>query len=179
MDNEKPKSEELAVFWAQTQPAIAGFIYSLVSNFQDADDILQNVAVITVEKFSEFDRSKSFIAWANGIAKYLILKYYSQRRKTQIALDEQAIQAIAEVYEKEFSRIEHQKEQQRTALQKCLGLLKGKWKTILEMHYLRELSTSRIAQQLGMTQSNVFVSLHRARVSLRDCVNKQLQGGGL
>ncbi len=173
MDRET-KNKELAVFWAHSQPAIAAFIHSLVPNFQDADDILQNVAVITVEKFEEFDRNRSFSAWAIGISKNLVLKYYSKKGKKRVILDTEAIQRIAQVYEQESRSIHDQKDSLEKALKKCLTRLEGKWKKIVDMHYMDEFSPSRIAQQLSMTRNNVFVSLHRLRLALKKCVKREI-----
>ncbi|MBN1766310.1 MAG: sigma-70 family RNA polymerase sigma factor [Sedimentisphaerales bacterium] len=172
MDQEKNK--ELTVFWAQSQPTIASFIHSLVPNFQDADDILQNVAIITVEKFEQFDRNLSFTAWANGIARNLILKYYSQKGKKLVILDAETINKVAQVYEQESRSIHDQKESMQKALKKCLMQLKNKWKKIVDMHYIEEFSPVRIAQQLSMTRNNVFVSLHRIRLALKKCVEREL-----
>lgn len=175
MESDKIKSEELAVFWAQHQPAIAGFICSLVPNFQDADDILQNVAVVTVEKFDEYDHSKPFVGWAIGIARNLILKYYSEKKKDRITLDSDAIESISRIYEAEMHTFSSHKTMIESAMERCLEQLKGRWRILVEMYYLRELSTARIAQQLGMTPSNVLTSLHRVRAALRDCVADRLK----
>jgi len=176
MDREA-KNKELAVFWAQSQPTIAAFIHSLVPNFQDADDILQSVAVITVEKFEQFDRNRSFSAWANGISKKLILKYYSDKGKKRAILGIDSIEKIAQVYEQESRSIHDHKDALEKALKKCLMQLKGKWKKIMDMHYMDEFSPTRIAQQLSMTRNNVFVSLHRIRLSLKDCVKREIHEG--
>ena len=71
MDGEV-KNKELAVFWPQSQPCIVAFIHSLVPNFQDADDILQNVTSGEL-KIDEFPRTSGVIwgyifsgAWHNG-----------------------------------------------------------------------------------------------------------------
>ena len=172
MDNENNK--ELAKFWAQSQPQIANYINAQVSSFQDADDIMQNVAVITVDKFDTFDRSGSFTAWAIGIARNLILMYYAEKRKNRLMLDSDAINIIAEVYEAESQSIAEHKKRVSGHLKSCLTMLKNKWKKIVEMHYYYELSPNRIAQQLGMTRNNVFVSLHRTRLALKKCVEKKL-----
>jgi RNA polymerase sigma-70 factor (ECF subfamily) len=174
MDREA-NNKELAVFWAQSQPTIATFIHSLVPNYRDADDILQNVAVITVEQFEQFDRNRSFSAWANGIAKNLILKYYKQKGSKQVVLDPEVIQKIAQVYEEESQSIHDQREFMEKALKKCLMGLKGKWKKIVDMHYMDEFGPARIAQQLSMTRNNVFVLLHRIRLALKKCVERELQ----
>lgn len=174
---EKSVSEELAVYWAQHQPVIAGYINSLIPNFQDADDVLQNVAMVTVKKFDDYDRDKPFVSWAIGIARNMVLKYYSEKKRNQQMLDHRAIQAVSHLYEREFKSITHHHEMTKNALDRCLRQLKGRWKKMLEMYYLRELSPVRIAQQLGITKNNVFVSLHRVRSVLRECVNDQIQQG--
>lgn len=175
MGVERSNSDQLAVYWAQHQPVIAGYINSLVSNFQDADDILQNVAVVTVKNFAQYDPEKSFAAWAIGIARNLVLKYYAEKKKDRQVLHQQAILAISQAYENDFKTICGRNESMKTALDRCLKQVKGRWRKVLEMYYLRELSAMRIAQQLGITKSNVCVSLHRVRLALRECVENQLQ----
>lgn len=172
--NGDKNNKELAVFWAQSQPTIAAFIHSLVPNFQDADDILQNVAIITVEKFDEFDRNRSFSAWCTGIAKNLILKYYSKKGGKQPILDIEAVKRVAQVYEEDPQSIHDHVESMEKALRKCLKRLKGKIKKIVEMHYTDELKPARIAQLLSLTPNNVAVSLHRVRLSLKACVKREL-----
>lgn len=173
MDREA-KNKELAVFWAQSQPTIAAFIHSLVPNFQDADDILQNVAVITVEKFEKFDKNRSFSAWCTGIAKNLILRYYSKKGGNQPILSIEAVKNVAQVYEQDPQSIHDQIESLKKALKNCLMRLKGKAKKIVEMHYMDELSPARIAQLLSLTPNNVSVLLHRVRLSLKSCVAREL-----
>lgn len=176
MTEEMSKSEELAVFWTQSQRSVSAYIASLVPNFQDADDILQNVAVITVKKFDLFDRERSFVSWVVGIARNEILKYYTDRSKNKIVPDIEAIKQIAGIYEADLLSNDSYERDMKVALASCIERLRGKWKRILELYYLREQSSSRIAQQLAMTRSNVFVSLHRIRFALKECVTKELNG---
>lgn len=175
MDERMSQSEELAVFWTQSQRSVCAFITSLVPNFQDADDILQNVAVITVKKFDRFDRNRSFVSWAIGIARNEILKYYTEKSKHQVVPDMEAIQRIADIYESEQPANDQYDRMMKMALASCMERLRGKWKRILELYYLREQSSARIAQQLAMTRSNVFTSLHRIRFALKECVTKELK----
>lgn len=175
MNQENKNTAEIAVFWAQSQPAIAAFIYSLVPVPQDADDILQDVAVITVDKFEEYDRNKSFTAWAIGIAKNMVLRHYSKKSSKRSILDQEAIEKVAHVYEADLKSIHDMKSSMEAALNKCLTLLKGRRKQIFEMHYLYEFTPARIAQHLSITRNNVYRLLHRLRLSLKDCVNQRVQ----
>ncbi len=171
------KQEQLTVQWAQSQPLIAAFISSLVPDFHDADDILQNVAMVTVRKYDQYDPQRSFVAWAIGIAKNEILKHQSKQGKRPLVLDIDAIDSVTQVYAKENSTLHDTRIDLKNAISTCMSRLKGKWQQVMEMHYLREQSPARIAQQLGMTRNNVFVTLHRIRIALRDCVNRRLGEG--
>jgi RNA polymerase sigma-70 factor (ECF subfamily) len=173
MEQPRTRSEELAAHWAKSQPLIAVFVASIVTNVHDADDILQNVALVTARKFDQYDRNRSFVAWAIGIARNEILKYYEDRRTTIISVE--AIEQIAQVCDSETLRGLDTTTDRMQALRLCMERLKTRWRTVLEMHYLRELSPARIAQQLDMSQANVFVILHRVRVALRECVEQRLR----
>lgn len=174
MNDPMSKSEELAVFWTQSQRSVTTYIASLVPNFQDADDILQNVAVITVKKFDTFDKTRSFTSWMMGIARNEILKYYTERGRKHNIPDVEAIRQIAEIYESERTSNEKYEKDAKLALEYCIERLQGKWKHILELFYLREQDSARIAQQLAMTRNNVFVLLHRIRFALKECVTKEI-----
>ena len=67
-------SEQLARLWTEAQPIVAAFILSAIPDFHQAEDVLQQVAVILVREFEEFDTSRPFLPWALGIARNLALK---------------------------------------------------------------------------------------------------------
>ena len=177
MEEPRTQPEELAAHWAKSQPLIAVFISSVVTHVHDVDDILQNVALVTARKFDQYDKNRSFAAWAIGIARNEIYKYYKDRRTTILHTD--AIEQIAGIVESETVPGPDQTADRMRALRSCMERLKARWRTVLEMHYLRELSPARIAQQLDMSQANVFVILHRVRVALRQCVEQRLRQEGL
>ena len=169
-DSIKKTNEEIAAYWTRAQPAVASFISLMVPNFQDAADILQEVAVVVVKKSDQYNSEYPFVAWTIGIAKNEVLMHRRKYSKGRLILDTEAIQRISEVYEKESAKFNDM----RKALDVCIKKLQGRGNQILEMRYLSELSISRIAQKLGMTHSSVYTSLHRIRLALRECINKQM-----
>ena len=42
------------------------------------------------------------------------------------------------------------------------------------MKYLKEKDSALICQELGITATNYWQQLHRAKLKLRDCITKQL-----
>lgn len=175
MDEPQPPSEEWTQLWVQAQPVVAAFIASMVPEVNDADDILQGVALTAIRQFEVFDKNRSFIAWVIGIAKNEIHTHHRKKGKQAVSMDIQTMEHIAKIYKSEASDIYDLRNDLNKALAVCINKLKGKWRTILELHYLRELTAARIAQHLGMSKNNVLVTLSRIRGALRDCVNRQLQ----
>jgi RNA polymerase sigma-70 factor (ECF subfamily) len=169
-DLDKRISEEIAVLWTNAQPAIAAFVSSIVPNFQDADDIIQQVAVAIIKNYGKYDKDRSFVAWGIGIAKNQVLMYRRKNSKGKLIFSEISIQAISEVYEQESHRLDDIKH----ALSICIKKLKGRAKRLLEMRYVSEQSIPRIAQRLGMNPGAVYTSFHRIRLALRDCINQQI-----
>jgi RNA polymerase sigma-70 factor (ECF subfamily) len=174
-NSDKQRAEEIAVLWTNAQPVVVAYVSSIVRKFQDTDDILQQVAVAVIKNYEKYDKKCSFVAWAIGIAKNEILMYRRNNSKGMLILDAKAIERVSEVYEKESAKFDDTRE----ALDICIKKLRGRWKQILEMRYLSELNITRIAQKLGMTHSAVYTNLHRIRLALRECVDRQISSGEL
>ena len=173
-DNQKNKAmKDLAVHWTKAQPAVASFIYALIPNFHDAEDILQRVAVILVEKYDQYDPQRRFLDWALGIARYEILKYQRRYARDRRIFQQQAtIEVISEVY----AHADVQFNAMHQALGKCVTQLKDRDRRLLEMWYVREEGPDKIMQYLGVARKTVYVLLHRLRRVLRDCVERRIEG---
>jgi|SRR5688572_11777929 len=65
------QQEQFTRLWTEAQPLIAGYINSFEPEFDRAEDLLQDVAVILLRKFPEYDPQRPFVAWAIGIARDL------------------------------------------------------------------------------------------------------------
>jgi len=57
-----------------------------------------------------------------------------------------------------------------TALQACLGKLPGRVSTVFLMREMDDEPSSVICETLGVSASNLWVMLHRARMALRQCL---------
>lgn len=165
---------ELARLWVQSQSVISAYITANVIDLHHAEDIVQEVAQIVAEKFSEFDRSRSFVSWALGIARNRVLKYYRARAKDRLVMSEAAMVRLEDALEK----VELEGEERRSALRVCLERVQGRRREVLEMRYSRNAKVADIAQQFGMSADGVFVMLHRIRTALFECIRRQLAQEG-
>ena len=53
-----------------------GYIYALVHNMNDAEDIYQQTSVILWRKFEEYEAESDFFRWASIIARYEVLNFF-------------------------------------------------------------------------------------------------------
>jgi RNA polymerase sigma-70 factor (ECF subfamily) len=161
---------ELTVYWTRTQPRVADFISLMITDFNDAEDVLQRVAVTLVQKFHQFDRSGSFEAWAIGIAKYEILAYRRRKARDRHVFDETILEQIAQAYPEMRPKLDEVRE----ALGECVEKVQGRNRRLLEMWYIQGVHPGQIAQQLQTTPNTIYVTLHRLRMALRECIQRRL-----
>ncbi len=170
--NTKSDNELFTRCWTGAQVAVSAFIFSMVGDFNEAQDILQEVAVILLRKFDQYDRSRSFTAWAIGVARLRILDLRRARAKSIVLLDPEIVDAAAETCE----TISPELEKRLFALRECLQTVEGPSRDILKMRYAELLKPHAIAERLNLSSPAIRVRLSRIRDSLRGCVERQLAG---
>lgn len=153
---------------------IRAFLGSIIRGPHDCDDVFQEVALTLWKEFHRYDRNRPFGAWARGIATMKLRQMWDQNRRRPALLGTEAIQAIADA----FDRTESGSSRQKQALEKCLELLPSKSRKLLQLRYERSLKIEQIAHELQRTLDAVYQSLSRLRVRLLDCVNRRLSSGG-
>ena len=167
MDNH----EQFTRRWTEAQPIVAGYINAVVPDFQEAEDLLQDVAVILLRKFTEYDPQRPFVAWAIGIAKREVL--VARRRHARGFLSYQAdlLERISEAYEE----LAPEFEDRSRALRECLRTVRGRAGELLRLRYEESLKPNAIAARVGMAVVAVRVMLSRTRAALRECIERKLK----
>ena len=154
---------------------IRAFIGSIVRGSHDCDDVFQEVALTLWKEFPRYDRSRSFAAWARGVAAMKLMQRWDKTKRLPIVLSPEAIQAISSA----FDRSEELASGKAEALERCLDQLPEKSRHLLELRYERSLKIEQIARELEATLDAVYQTLSRLRARLLDCVNRRLSTGGV
>ena len=166
-------SEQLARLWTESQPVVSAFILSVIPDFHQAEDVLQQVAVVLVREFDRFDVSKPFLPWALGIARNLALKSRREvARKSRYVLSESLLDQIQTA----FQENEDTWVAIRTVLRHCLHKQPEKVVELLQWRYAHDLKPNEAALRMGITSGAVRAMLFRARQSLRRCIRRSTQG---
>jgi RNA polymerase sigma-70 factor len=166
-------SEQLARLWTESQPVVSAYVLSIVPNFHQAEDVIQQVAVVLVREFENFDSSKPFLPWALGIARNTALK---SRRDVGRQCKHVFSDALIEKIESAFQEPDDALFAMRKLLRYCLSKQPQKVLELLQWRYAHDLKPNEVAPRMGLTSGAVRAMLHRSREALRKCIRRSAQG---
>lgn len=150
----------------QHEGDLRALIGSLVRDWNAAEDVLQEVALTTWQRFDDYDPQRSFGAWARGIAVNKILRRREQIARFPVLFSPEVITAVLDA----FDRAEGTSSPMMNELEPCLEQLPEKSRHLLALRYGEALDVRQIAQRIQSTPDAVYKGLLRAREWLRDCV---------
>ncbi len=146
----------------------------LVPDFHEAEDLLQNVAVVLLRKFHQYDPNQSFTAWAIGISRYEILARRRVHARSRLVLTPELAEQAAELCEE----LRPELDARQRALRDCLPRLGDRASEVVRLRYQDALSPQEIAQRLGASAGAIRVMLNRIRGTLQTCIERHLAATG-
>ncbi len=168
---EQQQQQRFLRMFTSHEPAIRAFIRRLVPSRADADDVMQEAAIVLWEKFDEFRDGGDFRAWAFGVARFKVLSWLRDKRRDRLVLSEAVVELIAD----ETSRDESHLARQRAALELCAGKLAPQQRGLLLAAYHPDSQIQTVAASSGRTVAGFYQWLHRMRRLLLDCVRRELK----
>lgn len=152
------------------EPAVRAYVRRLVPSRADADDVMQEVAIVLWEKFGEFQEGADFRPWAFGIARFKVLSWLRDKGRDRLVLSEEVVEMIAEETAQDDSRLERQ----RKALESCAQKLDPDQRHLLMQAYQPQARIQDIAARSGRSVTGFYQWLHRVRRLLQDCIQREL-----
>src|SRR5882724_11282059 len=117
--NETESRKRLMTLMTQHQRRIFAYIYTLVPNRYDAEDLLQETSLVICEKFDDFEVGTDFVAWACQIA-YWRIRYSRQKfARCKVVFDEEVLESVAHT----ASEMAAELDDRHVALAHCLKKL--------------------------------------------------------
>lgn len=178
------KMVSLSVWVNDYTDELYSWAFHKVSNAELARDLVQDTFLAALEKIGNFKGDSSPKTWLFSILNHKIIDYYRKKVNQPSTLDNQLFPDFFDTGGKwqETRRpkdwTEHHEEQLlddpefQKILQKCLEALPEQWSTSVKLKYLLEKKGEEICQELNISPSNFWQIIHRAKLQLRDCVEK-------
>lgn len=134
---------------------VYGYVFNKVGRKEDAEDLTSEIWIATLRNLSNYAYNSSFKNWIFGIVKHKIMDYYQEKYKIE------KLPLVEDIFLEEEDDTDHIQEKEKkigTILQK----LPENYRQVLYLRFLKGYTTAEIAQELGLSISNVKVIQYRA-----------------
>jgi RNA polymerase sigma-70 factor (ECF subfamily) len=159
------------------------FALSRINKKDIAEDLVQETLLSAFQAKDKFRGDSSERTWLVSILKRKVIDHFrKQARSPESATDEYSMPFhkggakdgqwmmdhapsswSEEILQDDGSLME--------ILQYCISLLSPRMAATFNMKTLEDISTEEICKELGISESNLWVMMHRARLQLRECVD--------
>lgn len=159
----------------RSEREIFRYVAALIPNVADAEDIVQQTALVLWQKFDAYDPEQPFTPWACRFALNKTRQWLERRQRWQAllagGLAEELAQRREELRPKLDSRLSH--------LEGCLRKLPGEQCRLIEGYYYRRESIEKLATSSGRTVAATYKLLQRVRQNLHACIENAAEPEGV
>src|SRR3954471_22820319 len=172
--NEADSRKRLMALMTRHQRQIFSYIYVLVHNRSDAEDLLQETSLVICEKFNEFRDGTDFVAWACQIA-YWRIRYSRQKfARSKVVFNQEIVDVVAQT----AGQMAQELDDRHEALARCLEKLHPRDRDLLIARYEPGGGVEEAARRSGRIVTTAYKALARLRKLLLDCVSTRLASEG-
>jgi len=163
-----------------TEPLLSWATYKL-SDKELAADLVQDTFLIAVQSFDKFKGDSEPKTWLISILNNKIIDHYRKQARSATIFVKEDIFFNEHGEWREESRPQHWDIDNNhllddtefiKILRKCMSKLPAAWSSAMQLKYLQEKDGKEICQDLGITQSNFWQILCRAKLQVRACIEK-------
>jgi RNA polymerase sigma-70 factor (ECF subfamily) len=147
------------------------FIYSLVQNRADAEDVYQQTTLVLWSKFSEFTPGTNFAAWATRVAHLTARHFIRSRRREHRYFSDEMLDSLLDAHRPQGP--EHHS-MRMEALAKCMEKLPRRDRKLVDRCYGGDDDVSAIAEAENRTVASIYQAIYRIRKNLFGCVERTL-----
>lgn len=160
------------------------YTISRVNDREMAQDLVSETFLAGLKSMANFKGEASERTWLISILKRKIIDYYrkinSNKGKAEVRMgynnDADAEgdwleERVADPFDK-TAEDKLENSELGEAIYNCLGKLPEKQAEVFKMKTILGYDTETICNELGITASNLWVIIHRARIALADCMEE-------
>ena len=162
--------DRFAELYTQNRAKLYGYIYSLLPNRSDAEDVSSSTTLILWKKWDSFDQGGSFIAWARGIALNEVRNFLRKHSRRDEFLSEPILDQLAATAAESDIWLDQRKQ----ALADCIARLLPEQQRLIELRYMASATNRTTAEQVGQTTEATYKKVSRIRHLLFDCIERTL-----
>jgi len=171
LEHPEQPTEEFTRLLQQSRGRLFSYIYALVRNLTDADDVFQQTALTLFRKFDAYDPSRDFLRWACGFARLEAAEFLRTRARDRLRFSDPLTLALLEAFA-EVPEVEATNRQ--ATLPGCVDKLTAADRKLLTDCYQTGADVNVVANRMGRPPRSVYNSLRRIRRALFECVERTI-----
>ena len=158
------------------------YAYTLSKVYQKelAEDLVQETFLSAYKSYENYKGKSSVKTWLFSILKHKIADYFRSKYKSNTEVSSDIIDKFFDDnhhWKTEYTP-QHWTEEKELlddpefskALKDCFEKLPQQWSSAVQLKYLEEHDSKAICSSLEITSSNFWQIIHRAKLSLRNCL---------
>lgn len=179
----------LETLMARYGPRVYRLAFGITRREADAEEVVQDVFISIFRKHESFEGRSALGSWIYRItANAALNKRRGKRNESEVPLED-CLPTFREDGHREGDRAflladwsqspdrELVAAEARAVVNRALDRLPERYRAVLVLRDVEELSNEEVAEMLGETVASVKSRLHRARMALREIVTRELAGG--
>ncbi|MBI1370728.1 MAG: sigma-70 family RNA polymerase sigma factor [Planctomycetes bacterium] len=145
------------------------YIWAIVRDVHMAEDVLQEVSLLAVDKSATIHDEAALPAWLRSTARFRAMHAVQNARRGPVALDEHLLDMLDTHWAQtdrvsSFDMLE--------SLRRCLSELTPRAREMVRMRYVDALSGQAIASKSDCKIDSVYKSLSRIHRALAECMQR-------
>ena len=156
------------------------YAFSRVEKREVAEDLVQETFLYALRGLKDFQGRSKVQTWLIGILKHKIIDHFrktQRRRQTSSSIDDDLVQLFHNGHWRQPVKAwpvvpDHTSHEFWEAIDDCEEKLPDKLQAAFRMRDIEALETREICEMLSISPGNLSVRLHRARLLLRDCLER-------
>ena len=171
-DPESPKQAQFLRLFLSSERELFRYVAALVPSAGDAQEIVQQVAVVLWEKFDQYDPQQPFTPWACRFALNKARQWIERRQRWQALLHG----GLAEELAQRREELRPELEVRLKHLEGCIGKLTEDQRSLVEGYYYHRTGIEKVAESSGRTVEATYKALQRIRTALQMCIENAAKG---
>jgi len=155
-------------FLAKSEPVVRSYLRSLVQDYHDHSEIMQNAFITAWEKYSKFEGDENdFCKWMCVIARFQALKHRQTQARDKWVLSDKLLEKISTEGVNDIASTERWIEK----LEDCLKELPEPNRDLIKQAYTPKQTIKAMAAERETTPDALYQKLRRIRKALAKCMD--------
>ncbi len=181
-------SEQVKQWVVEHGDALHRYAFSMVRDKATAEDLVQDTFLAALKAERKFRGKSNPRTWLTGILRHKIVDHFRSKTKEASFTASDILELESEMFDAQgrwltppsnWPTDPHQRlagRQFRETLNQCLNRLDEAKRAVIMLRAFEGLSSEEVCKELAITPTNLWVLAHRARETLRRCLDKHWFG---